>query len=121
MSSFLLEPRGEYLFLQPPDLVDVTTMKVLAYKVFEVCNELEIPKVLVEIRNRKSPSHNAGELLEIGRFVTGLFQDKIQFAVLTKYRPEVHGFFEAVTDTLGSMIKFFEEEATALEWLGIQG
>lgn len=120
MKSSLVEPREQYLFVQPPDMVDVTAIKVLAYKVDEVCKELGLNKVLVEVRNRTSPSHNASELLEIGMFVAGLFRDTIQFAVLVNYRPEVHGFFQAVTESIGPVIQFFEEESAALVWLGVE-
>ena len=118
MTQSRLEPRGNYLFVQPPDTVDVTAIKLLAFKIDEVCKQLEITKVLVEVRNRTSPSHNSEQLLQIGMFAADLLHSSIQIAVMVSYRkPEVHDFFEAIAETKGALIKFFEEESLAMEWL----
>ena len=119
LSQSKLEPRGQYLFVQPPDKVDVSAIKILAFKIDEVCKQLGITKVLVEVRNRTAPSHNSEQLLQIGMFAADLLHNQLQIAALVKYRPEVHGFFEAVAETKGANIKFFEEETVALEWLDV--
>ena len=120
MGMPIFSKRGACLFLEVPDPIDVTGIKLLAYKIEEICSQMGITKVLVDSRNRTTPSHNSEELLEIGMFVAGLFRDRIQFAVMVDYRPEVHGFFSAVTEIRGALINFFEEESAALQWLGIE-
>lgn len=120
MDTTLLEPRGKYLFLQVPDIVDVTMIKVLAHKVDEISKQSGVNKVLVEVRKRKSASHNSAQLLEIGMYVANIFQDRIHFAVLVDYRPEVHGFFESVAETKGMVLRFFEDEPAALQWLEVE-
>lgn len=120
MKQSIVESRGHYIFVQPPDIVSVTAIKVLAYKIDEVRKELGMTKVLVEVRNRKSASHSASELLDIARFAAGLFRDNMQFAVLVNYRPVVHGFFGTISETIGMKLNFFEDESAALEWLGVE-
>jgi len=120
MDTITIEPRGQYLYLQPPDTVDVTSVKFLAHKVDGICNQLGITKVLVEVRDRTVPSHDSAQLLEIGMYVAELIRDRIQFAVLVNYRPEVHGFFTTVAETKGMLLRFFEDEPAALEWLGVE-
>jgi len=119
MTQYKLEPRGKYLFVQPPDIVDVSAIKLLAFKIDEVCKQLGLTKVLVEVRNRNASSHNSEQLLQIGMFAADILGDRIQIAAMVKYRPEVHGFFEAVAETRGVTVKFFEEESAALSWLDV--
>jgi len=120
MTIPIFSKRGSYVFFQPPDPIDVVGVKALAYKIDEICKQLRINKVLVDARNRTSPPHNTEQLLEIAKFVADYIQDRIQFAVLVDYMPEVHDFFQSITDLHGVELRFFEEEAAAKKWLNVE-
>jgi len=102
------------------DPIDLANIKLLITKIDSIGRELGIDKVLVDASKRVGPMPSTEELLDIGMFLVNLTKGRLKFAAVVNFRPEVHGFFEAAVGYRGIDISFFEQEALALQWLGVR-
>ena len=117
--SFTLSRCYQYMIVKLNDPIDLANIKLLITKIDSIGRELGIDKVLVDASERAGPMPSTEELLDIGMFLVNLTKGRIKFAAVVNFRPEVHGFFEAAVGYRGIDISFFEQEASALTWLGV--
>ena len=109
----------QYLVVRSDGPIDVEEMKITISNIDAKCKELGIDKVLVDSRERKTVEPSKDQLMEIGMFLADWTRGKIQFAILVRFKPSIHDFFKAVTEFSGAVVNFFEEESSALSWLGV--
>ena len=117
--AFSISNCNQYIMINANEPLSVLDMKIFITKIDAISKELGISKVLVDRRDRVTPP-SAEDMLEIGSFLSQWLQDRVKIAVLVKFEPQIHGFFEAIADVKGIVVSFFEHEAEALKWLGVQ-
>jgi len=118
--SLTLSQCYQYMIVKLTDPIDLANIKLLITKIDSIGRELGIDKVLVDASKRVGPMPSTEELLDIGMFLVNLTKGRLKFAAVVNFRPEVHGFFEAAVGYRGIDISFFEQEALALQWLGVR-